>query len=283
MSRADRRRQQRTRPDAALPQRHSGGGGAIVDDTLFFQRLRVHAKWMFLLLAILFAGTFVLFGVGSNVQGGIVDVFQRGGSGPDVGDAREKVQENPQNAEAQRELATALQADGRSEESIVPLVAYVGLRPSDQDALQELAGLYLTKAGRLREEAQLIQYEASVAAPGTDFLPPATSELGQALGSPPINQAVQTLSSERLSQAYTAIQDAYGEAQATYAKLAKLNPQEPDIQLQLASAAQQAGDTAAALTAYKKFVELAPDHPSTPLVKEQIKQLEAPLGGTTGG
>jgi tetratricopeptide (TPR) repeat protein len=238
---------------------------------------------MFLLLAILFAGTFVLFGVGSNVQGGIVDVFQRGGSGPDVGDAREKVQENPQNAEAQRELATALQADGRSEESIVPLVAYVGLRPSDQDALQELAGLYLTKAGRLREEAQLIQYEASVAAPGTDFLPPATSELGQALGSPPINQAVQTLSSERLSQAYTAIQDAYGEAKETYEKLAKLNPQEPDIQLQLASAAQQAGDTAAALTAYKKFVELAPDHPSTPLVKEQIKQLEAPLGGTTGG
>ena len=35
-------------------------------EELFFQRLRNHAKWMFVLLALVFALGFVFFGVGSG-------------------------------------------------------------------------------------------------------------------------------------------------------------------------------------------------------------------------
>src|SRR6266487_6408243 len=47
------------------------------EDQLFFARLRRHAKWMFVLLALVFAIGFVAFGVGSGSTGvgGIGDIF----------------------------------------------------------------------------------------------------------------------------------------------------------------------------------------------------------------
>jgi hypothetical protein len=59
MARADRRRAQRTRP-APAPRRSD----VVIEDTMFFPRLRRHAKWMFLFLALVFALGFVGFGVG---------------------------------------------------------------------------------------------------------------------------------------------------------------------------------------------------------------------------
>ena len=47
-----------------------------------------------------------------------------------------------------------------------------------------------------------------------------------------------------------------------YKQIAKLQPNDPNIQLELAQAAQQAGDTAAAIAAYKTFLKLAPDDPN---------------------
>src|ERR671935_148941 len=47
------------------------------EDQLFFARLRRHTKWMFVLLALVFAIGFVAFGVGSGSTGvgGIGDIF----------------------------------------------------------------------------------------------------------------------------------------------------------------------------------------------------------------
>src|ERR671922_2022520 len=51
----------------------------VAEDAMFFPRLRRHAKWMFVFLALVFAVGFVGFGVGAGGTG-IGDIL-RGGTG----------------------------------------------------------------------------------------------------------------------------------------------------------------------------------------------------------
>ena len=242
---------------------------------------------MFVFLALVFGVGFVAFGVGSDVPGGVADIVGIGGGGgrPSVSDARERVRENPSDPAAHRELATALQTDGKPEQAIEPLARYTQLKPRDEDALRELAGLYLAKAARLRDEAQVAQAEAQALSPGTDFLPPSTTPLGQALSNAPITQAVSSRTSERLNEAYAAMQQAFAQAKTTYQKIATLAPADASVQIQLADAALNSGDTATAIAAYKRFLALAPEDPSAPLVRQELKRLEGstPVGAGTGG
>ncbi|MGH3102896.1 MAG: tetratricopeptide repeat protein [Gaiellaceae bacterium] len=233
---------------------------------------------MFVFLAAVFAVGFVAFGVGSDVQGGVADVIGLGGGGsdqPSVDDAREKLEKTPNDPAALRELATALQTAGTPEEAIDPLESFTAQRPRDEDALRELAGLYLTKASRLRDELRIAQLQAQGLNPGADFLPPATTPLGQALSSPPISQAVTARASERVNAVFTELTATFDEAKTTYEQIVRLAPEDASLQLQLADAAQNAGDAATAIAAYEKFLELAPDDPSAPLVKKEIERLEA--------
>ncbi len=241
---------------------------------------------MFVFLALVFGVGFVAFGVGSDVQGGIADAIGVGGGGtgqPSVEDSRERLEENPNDPTALRDLATALQTDGRPEEAIAPLERYVRLRPNDEEVLRQLAGVHLTKATRLRNEAQEAQLEAQALAPGTIFQPPANTPFGQALSKAPITQAATQRANERLTRVYGEMQSAYRDAKETYVRLARLAPEDPSIQLQLADAAINSGDTPAALTAYRRFVKLAPDDPTTPLVRQEIKRLQAASALQPGG
>ena len=137
MARADRRAVRRAR--ARVLRRPRGGQKASVrpvEDTLFFSRIRNHAKWVFVFLAITFASSFVLFGVGTGF-GGLQDILlQNNGvaGGPSESDARDRIAENPKDAQAYRDLATALQNQQKPEESIAPLAKYVELEPSDTDS-----------------------------------------------------------------------------------------------------------------------------------------------------
>lgn len=278
MSRADRRRSAREKPDArpAAPARRRQP--TVGEETLFFERLRRQAKWIFVLLAALFAVTFVGFGVGSSVPGGVADLLQGAGGPtgvPDLDDARERVRENPKDAKAQRDLAEAYQARGDTEGAIKPLVAYTKLRPKDEDAIRQLATLYMARALRLRTQAQIAQAEAQLATPHALFAPPASTPFGQALGQPPIYEALSSLHNERLTQAYSDMSKAYEDAQATYERVAALSPEDPDIQLQLADASLNAGDQARAIEAYKRFLKIDPDNASAPLVRQQLQQLQA--------
>ena len=58
-----------------------------IEDTMFFPRLRRHAKWMFVFLALVFGLGFVGFGVGAGGVG-FGDVFRGGGGGGPVGRRR---------------------------------------------------------------------------------------------------------------------------------------------------------------------------------------------------
>ena len=60
-------------------------------------------------------------------------------------------------------------------------------------------------------------------------------------------------------------------------------PRDPNVQLELAQAAQQSGNTPKAIAAYQRFLTLAPDDPSAPIVKQQIAQLKAAQTPATSG
>jgi hypothetical protein len=115
---------------------------------MFFPRLRRHAKWMFLFLALAFGLGFVGFGVGAGGIG-VGDVFRDAAGGtsvPSVSDAEQRVLDNPKDAQAFKDLATAHQADDNIDEAIEAMQSYVALRPRDTDGLRELAALYLQQA-----------------------------------------------------------------------------------------------------------------------------------------
>ena len=252
---------------------------------MFFMRLRRHAKWMFLFLAIVLGGGFVLFGVGAGGTG-VGDIFRGTASGdvPSVSEAREDVQENPKNADAHRELATALETDGKNEEAIVALSDYIELRPTDQDALRELAGLYLTEGNLAQQDAQNAQTRAGYLAAGSTFSEPLKSAKEEAaIGTDPITAAITSEAQESINAALGEAEEAYSKAVGTYEELVKVVPNDPNVQLELAQTAEQLRDYPKAIAAYQRFLKLAPDDSSAGIVKEQIKQLQKALKPAASG
>ena len=81
MARGTQHRKRRPRPHAGsvaqpAPQpKRSKVKHASWEEQLFFSRLRAHAKWMFVFLALAFGVGFVIFGVGSGSTG-ISDALQ---------------------------------------------------------------------------------------------------------------------------------------------------------------------------------------------------------------
>jgi cytochrome c-type biogenesis protein CcmH/NrfG len=252
------------------------------EDQLFFSRLRVHAKWVFVFLALVFGVGFVVFGVGSGSTG-ISDVLQNfftrnSSSSGSVTGLEKKVREHPKDASAWRDLATKLEQDQKTTEAIAALNGYIKLRPRDENALEELAGLYSRRADDYRTEAATAQQEAALVAPGALFQPPSSTTFGRLYQDPnalqdPISNAATSQANTKASDAYSKLTTVEKQAVAVYKKLIVLNPDDATRQVQLGEAAQNAGDTKTAIAAYKKFLKLAPDDPLASAVKEQLKAL----------
>ncbi len=241
---------------------------------------------MFVFLALVFLLGFVVFGVGSDQGTGVGDLFRDGSVGDgsiSVTDARERVQEQPRNADAKLQLATALQTEGNTDEAIAVLDDYVALRPKDEDALRELASLYLTKAAARQRTAQEAQFRASFLTAGTIFQTQLEVGEGQALAPDPIVEAIAGGANTVVTAAYTESQAAFTDATETYDRIVVLAPRDPNVQLELAQTAQQAGNTVKAIAAYNRFLELAPDDPTAPLVRQQIAQLQGTQQATATG
>lgn len=245
---------------------------------MFFPRLRRHAKWMFVFLALVFGIGFVGFGVGAGGTG-IGDILRGGGTSgvPSASDARKRTERNPKDAQAWRDLATALQTDGKTADAITALNRYVALRPREPDALRELAGLYLASGTEKQRAVQVVQLQAAYADPGASF-PGTLFSNGQPILTDRISQSLSTQSSARLSEAATAANIAFGQAVGTYQQLVRLQPNDPNVQLELASTAQQAGNLQVAIDAYRRFLALAPFDANAAIVKQQLKRLQAAQG-----
>jgi tetratricopeptide (TPR) repeat protein len=268
MARADRRSAQRTKPAAAARR-----SNVVIEDTMFFPRLRRHAKWMFLFLALAFGLGFVGFGVGAGGIG-IGDAFRdaAGGAGvPSISDSEQKVLDNPKDAQAFKDLATAYQAEGDLDQAVVAMQDYIALKPKDTDGLRELAALYLQQASTAQERAQIYQVRSDYLAPGT-----VRDTIFQLSGSPltpdPITNAVSAAYEREITAAASEIQAATAQAVEAYRRITEIQPTDPTVQLELAKAAESAHDTATVIAAYEAFLKLAPDDPSAPQVRSILKQ-----------
>jgi tetratricopeptide (TPR) repeat protein len=283
MARFEKSRPKSAKPHAAVaPARSRGSTAPSIEDTMFFPRLRRHAKWMFVFLALVFALGFVVFGVGAGGTG-VGDIFRGSGgsSGQSVSDARKETEARPKDAQAWRDYATALETEGQTAEAIVALNTAIDLNPKDDTAYRELAGLHMTRATERQREAQLLQIRAAFLAPSQGF-PSLSGPSGQSVFPDRIGTAVNTEASTQVNQA---LQDAQTEAALAvdaYKRLVALQPNDPNVQLELAQAAQQVGDAATAIAAYGTFLKLAPDDPSAGVVRQQLKQLRGTAAAASG-
>ena len=245
---------------------------------MFFPRLRRQAKWMFVLLAAFFAGGFVLFGVGAGGIG-LGDILRGSSSSAPAGQisegqARDRIEKNPKDAEAHRALARELQVDGKTAEAIAELEQYVKLRPRDRDGLAELAGLYTNEAARLGGEAQAAQAETQFAGVESTYGLGPTVRGTPTLSTDPITSAVTAQTNERASSLISRYQSAARKATSTYKRLAAVAPDDATVQINLATTAEAAGDVPTAISAYQRYVKLSPTDPTVPQVKARIKELQ---------
>jgi tetratricopeptide (TPR) repeat protein len=248
-----------------------------IEQTMFFPRLRRQAKWVFLLLALIFAGGFVFFGVGSGSTGlgdllrGNFNIFGSNNSSTNssaVKSALKKTQAHPKDPNAWNDLATAYQTDGKLTEANAALEHVLKLKPNDIGALQRVAGFYETKAQNKETEAQNLQAQAPLSLAGVLGVSSA-SPIGQALSNDPTSQQLTQKAQAAFTEANTALQ----KDTDLYKRIAKLQPNDVNTQFHYAQLADLTGDTAAALKAYKQVVKLAPTDPSAQQAKQRIAVL----------
>jgi tetratricopeptide (TPR) repeat protein len=249
------------------------------EEQLFFSRLRRHAKVMYVLLAVVFAAGFVVLGVGSGSTG-IGDILQGklfGGGGSSTSSQIESKQKaiarSPKDVSLYLDLAGLYQADQKESQALTTLRKAEKIAPKNVDILNRLALIYSSRAGRARsvaEDAQILYLSNTTAPPGLDT----NSPLGQALASDPYSNALRS----KASEAYSKMVTAYSAAEKAYQRVVtttKGTSEEASAQLQLASAAQTAGDIPTAVTAYQRFLKIAPNDPNAAAVRQTLTQLKA--------
>jgi len=278
MARFDKSSKKRPKQNAAVATSRGARRSTApsIEDTMFFPRLRRHAKWMFVFLAVALGGGFVLFGVGAGGTG-VGDLFRGNGSTsgvPSISNAQKKTEKSPKDVEAWRALSTALQTDGQTSKAIDAQKQVVVLAPKDADALRELAGLYLAQATAKQRDAQIVQLRAAYAGAGQNFPGALVDATGQSLVDDKISVVLNAQSSAEIQRLVSEARGSSSEAVGAYKKIVVLQPGDPNVQLEFAQAAQQAGDVASAIAAYAAFLKLAPDDPNAPIVKQQLKQLK---------
>ena len=256
------------------PRRRGHAGGGNPNQDLFFTKLRKRAKYVYVLLAVLFAITFAFLGVGSG-QGGLdqlfqgLNIFHRGGNA--VAKAQKHIKDHPKDPKGFRDLATAYESKGDTGNAVSALQEYTNLKPKDAKAWTELGGLQLNQAQTYLQQYRDAYTSSQLLAPSQSFLP--TGKLGQALGT---NQVEQTAS----QNADTAVQDlqqrtqlAYNNALTSYDKVTKLTPQSADAWFQFAQVAQAAGNPTAAVKGYRRYLKLNPESTSKAQIEQLIQQL----------
>ena len=251
--------------------RHSGGGNP--NQQLFFMRLRRGQRWLYALLALVFAVTFAGVGVGSGSTG-LSDLWSGlFGSGNDpVSKAKDEIKDHP--ARGYRALAAAYETKGDTAQAMSALQSYLLVKKKDANAWTELGGLELSQAQTYVTQYQSAQQAAQLADPSAPFQPGGT--LAQAVGANPAYQGAAQQASTQTSTLYQQAISKLSSAENDYKKAAQIRPRDVTIQLQLASAAENAGDTKTAITALKRSLKIDPHSPQRAQIKAQLKQLQTP-------
>jgi tetratricopeptide (TPR) repeat protein len=254
---------------------------------MFFPKLRKRAKWVFLFLAIIFAASFVFFGVGAGGSG-IGDFLsdfinnEPATGTPSLDDARDAVSEDPKDAQAQLDLARAAQAEAQIPEAVAAYEAYLALKPNDSDAMRALVALYGRQISDAQERAQVANGQAAEASlPNT--LAPSDSEFLQALTQNSLTGAVSAKAQARANEANAEVQRLSQLQVGVFDELTLLVKDDPLVWLQFAGAAETAQDYESAVTAYETYLDLQPNSPQAEQIEERIKTLKAITGAAPSG
>ena len=187
-----------------------------------------------IVLAVIFVGSFVIMGVGSNVNLNLLDLL--GGSSGAQEDQQQTTSPQEQINQAQQELEE---------------------EPENPKIIRRLAGLYIQN-GQTDEAAEVLERGREVA-PDDPVIP---LYLGQAYER---DAQAQTDAEER--------QAAYEQAGDAYAAAAELQPEKPQAYLAAGQAYEQAGDKGRAIQYWNDYLELEPDGEQADAVKERIASL----------
>jgi tetratricopeptide (TPR) repeat protein len=254
-----------------------------VEQTMFFPRLRRQAKWMFLLLAFVFAGGFVFFGVGSgsgigDLLRGNFNVFGSNGSSTSSGvkKALKRTKQHPNDAAAWNALANAYSTDGKLGKANTAFEHVLKLKPNDLDALQRVSGYYENQATEKQSKANALMAQAPLTIATVSGISP-NSQIGQMLGQDQVSQQITTEANALYSDSQGLIQ----KDEQLYARIAKLQPDDVSTQFHYAQLADYVGNSKAAIAAYQKVVRLAPTDPSARQAKQRIAALKLSAGTST--
>jgi tetratricopeptide (TPR) repeat protein len=249
--------------------RHSGGGNP--NQELFFVRLRRHQKWVYAVLAVVFGLSFVLVGVGSGNGGGLNQLFNNifgGSGGTSISKAQDEIKTNP--LKGYRDLATAYEQQSQNVLAVGALTKYLALKPTDAATWGELGGLQLTRGNTYATQLQAAQQAAQAADPSAPFLP--GGQLGAAVGANPTYQGASQTASARTSLLYQNATTAYTDAVKAYQQASNLHPRNTTYLQELATAAQNAGNSTVEVAALRKYLKV---YPNAPLKKQILKQIAA--------
>src|SRR5919197_398285 len=262
MARGAAQAQKKRRPQQPQPKRRAAPSW---EEQLFFARLRRHTKWMFVLLALVFAIGFVAFGVGSGSTGvgGIGDIFNsvfgKSSSGVDarISDDQKKLAANPGDVQTAIDLSTLYQQKQQNSKAIAVLKKTSAVQPKNLDVLNAIASRAVTP-------------------PGLDM----NSSIGQAFSGDPLSQDLRA----KATEAFSNLTPAYSKAESAYkdvADAAKGTSQEPNSQLALASVAVEAvqitgqtSDIQVAINAYERYLKLEPNGVSANQARQTLAQLK---------
>jgi tetratricopeptide (TPR) repeat protein len=260
------------------------------------ERLRKHFKWVFALLAIVFALMFVVAGVGTGGPS-IIDMLGNSGGGSDtpaavpantaVKDALAETKSAPEDPQAWLALAEAYVNTGAFTDVPAAAEKAAELAPKDAAVQGSIADVYLALAGAALQEAQT-EYAAAQAKSYLAGRPavPLSVIPGQSNGVTEFQTAQESISNAVMSEAtakvgplQTEATDAYQAAVVAQTIVTVLEPTDPAAFFRLGQISSAANDSIAAIAAYRRFVKLAPNDPLTGKVKEEIVRLTEASAG----
>ena len=273
------------------------------------ERVKFWQKIVFGGLAVVFAASFVIGGVGSGTNFSLSDIFGNNNSGggnssnpssSEVSKLQKQTKQSPRNAALWVRLGAAYEAAQDPDGAASAYQRALKLKPHDQSTLQALATIYSQKGNALANQVQTLQQEAYALQQNlpssSSFTPGGSSVIGSALQSP-VDQARAGIVNDQASklqaeasklQAQSATW--YQKALPQYRELTKLNAGDPSTWIQYGLAAQHANDTTTAVAAFRRFLKIAPDDPDAQSVRNLVNQLAPPPttstatgGATTGG
>lgn len=246
------------------------------DHQLLFVRIRRQARWAFVLLTVLFALGFIVFGVGSGgtgigdlLRGG--NLFGNSSPGTSLADFEKKALDHPSKAINWQNLAIAYQNHNRNKLAFKAWRRYVILKPHNDDGLVSLASISLSEANLIQNKIGAIQGDLPRESPY-----PLSGNLALAAGDlSPLSSAIQSAQQAKLKPLQTSQSQYLVAAFSAYKSLVLLHPQNGADQLMLARLAINQGNYKVALPALRAYLRWPQkDAATAKLVRKEIKTLE---------